>query len=115
MNSTQSKGVVIDRDKGKIIKRYKDGIKIHILAGEYNIKVDTLRRRFKKWGVKIRKGEYKRRIQKKEHPKRKFSLELQVKMRENTRINNKHGKHCEFVNKTLDQKLVSNILNRPYL
>ncbi len=116
MNSTKLKGVVVNRDKGKIIKGYKDGIEIHVLADEYNIEVDTLCRRLKKWGVKIRKGDYKRRIQKQERPKRKYSPELLAQRAINQKTNNKHIHYISFESqKTRDARLIHNILIKAYL
>lgn len=112
MNGTQLKGVTVDQNKSKIIKSYKGGIKIHILADEYNIEIDTLCRRLKKWGVKLRKGDFKKKSQERIHFRRKFSPELQAKMRENTRVNNDYIKHCEFKHRSLDQRLIARILLR---
>ena len=112
MNGTQLKGVEVDKNKCDIIRRYKANTKINILAGEFNITIDTLCRRLKKWGIKIRKGDFKKKAQERIHFRREFSPELQAKMRENTRVNNKYGKHCEFVHKSLDQRLITRILLR---
>ena len=115
MNCTQLKGVIVDRGKNKIIKRYKNGILINTIARDYNVEIDTICRRLKKWGVKLRKGDFKRKPKFVKHFKRVFSPGLKARMAENTRINNIHIRHCEFVHITEDQKLISNILCRPII
>jgi len=115
MNSTQLKGVMVDKNKDDIIEKYVAETEIHTLASEHDVGIDMLLKRLKKWGIKIRKGDFRHKPKKKGHYRRKFSPELQAKMRENTRINNRYCKYCEFVNKTYDQRLVRNILNHPII
>ena len=115
MNSTQYKGVKVDEKKNYIIEKYVSGIKIYILAEEFNIAVDTLCRKLKKWGIKIRKGDFKKKARERGHFRRKFSPELQAKMRKNTQVNNNYIVYCKFVNTTRDQRLIRNIINHPII
>lgn len=110
MNRIQLRGVKLDKNRDSIIEKYKVGIEIQILAAEYNVVVDTLCRRLKKWGVKVRKGDFKHKIRERKVFRRKFSPELQAKMRKNTRVNNEHVGYCEFKHKTEDQRLIARIL-----
>ena len=112
MNSIQLRGVGVDKNKESIIKKYNAGIEIYILAGKFNIRVNTLCRRLKKWGAKIRKGDYRKKAKKNYNLCRKFSPELQAKMKENTRINNKHIKFFNTVETGKDKFLVRNILKK---
>ena len=115
MNSTQFKGVIVDRNKKDIIEKYNRGIKINILADKYNVGVDTLCRRLRSWGVKVRKGDYRRKIKTKKHWYRKFSKEFLANRVEITKMNNDRIKCSSGVNKTSDQKLIRNILNRAFI
>ena len=115
MNCTQLKGVVVDRDKDKIIERYKKGVLISIIASKYNVGVDTVARRLRSWGIKVRKGDYHRKVKSIKYYKRIFSPGLRVKMAENSRINNMFIKSCKFEHATEDQRLVSNIINHPII
>lgn len=112
INNCQLKGIKVDEKRNYIIEKYVSGIKIHILAEEFSIAVDTLCRKLKKWGIKIRKGDFKKKARERGHFRRKFSPELKVKMNENTRINNNHIVYCKFVNTSRDQRLIRNVLCR---
>jgi len=112
LNRIQLKGVEMDKNKESIIKRYNAGVEIQMLAGELNVKPDTLCRRLKKWGVKIRRGDYKKKAITNRYLYRKFSPELQAKIRENTRINNKYIKFFNTVKTGNDKFLVRNILEK---
>ena len=106
------RGFRVDKNKENIIKRYNAGVEIQILAGEFDLKVNTLCRRLRKWGVKIRRGDYRKKAEKNCHLCRKFSPELQAKMKENTRINDKYIKVFETVETGNDKFLVRNILKK---
>ena len=115
MNSLQLKGVILDQNKKVIIKRYNEGVGIHILAGEYNVGVDTICRRLRTWGEKVRKGDYHRKKKNRKHWYRKFSKEF---IKNRAMLTKKYGnliKYPKGFNKTSDQKLVRNILNRPII
>ena len=115
MNSTQFKGVLVDQDKDEIIERYKRRVLINIIASKYDVGVDTIAKRLRSWGIKVRKGDYHRKLKSIKYYKRIFSPELRVKMAENSRINNMFIKSCKFEHTTEDQRLVSNILNHPII
>lgn len=110
ISDTQPKSAEADKNKESLIKRYNAGVGIQILAGELDVKPDTLCRRLKKWGVKIRRGDYKKKAITKQY--RKFSPELQAKIRENTRINNRYVKFFNTVEAGNDKSLVRNILKK---
>lgn len=50
ISDTQPKSAEADKNKESLIKRYNAGVGIQILAGELDVKPDTLCRRLKKWG-----------------------------------------------------------------
>lgn len=115
MNSTQLKGVVLDKDKDIIIEKYNKGIKIHILADKYNVGVDTLCRRLRSWGVKVRKGDYYRKKVAKKHWYRKFSKEFLANRAEITRMNGSKIKYIKDVNISHDNRMIRNILKHSYI
>ena len=102
----------IDKNKDNIIKKYNENMSISEIAGLYGVVESTIYLRLVKWGIKIKKyRSYRRR--KNERPirqKRKFGPELQAKMKENTRINNKHIKFFNTVETKDDKFLVRSIL-----
>ena len=103
-------GARIEADKDIIIDMYGDGISISTLASDYDVKVDTICRRLRQWGEKIKSNDW----HKKEKGKRsehKYSKELLAKMKENSRINNGRIQYVNFVNTTEDQRLVANIIS----
>ena len=102
-------GARIKAEKEKIIKMYKDDIPILDIAKEYNAAETTIYRQLKIWGVLVRRKAYQRKKKKVNNPKRKFSPELQAKMKENTRINNKYIKFYNTVETKNDRFLVRNI------
>jgi len=105
-------GARIKAEKEKIIKMYKDDIPISEIAKEYGVVSTSLWRHLKNWGVSIRRKVYQRKEKKANNFKRKFSPELQAKMRENTMINNKHMKVFNVVETIGDRFLVQNILEK---
>jgi len=113
MNSLQYKGVMVNKNKDDIIKKYKSGTEIVILASENNVSTDMLLRRLKTWGIKIRKGDFRKKPKQKGHWYRRFSKGLLIRQAENTRINNDRIKYVNGINKMRDQRLVRNILNHP--
>ena len=104
----------IDENKEGIIQKYKENMPISEIAESYGIKEPTIYLRLIKWGAKIKRyGVVRRR--RNERPirqKREFSPELQAKMRENTRINNKYIKFYNTVDTGKDKFLVQNILGK---
>ena len=105
----------IKKEKDIIIKMYKNNVSILDIAKEYGVVSTSLWRHLKRWGVPVRRKPYQIRVKKIERQKRNFSPELIAKMKENSRINNKYIKHCEFEHATEDQRLVTNIINRPII
>jgi len=111
-------GARIQADKAIIIEMYANDISISNIAVDYDVKVDTICRRLRKWGVKIKSNDW----HKKEKSKRieqKFSPELLAKMKENSRINNDKKKGIQYVKfgkaTRRDQYLIHNIINRPVI
>ena len=51
-------GARIQSDKVKIIEMYESGVDITEIADKYNLKVNTLCQRLRRWGVKIRGGDW---------------------------------------------------------
>ena len=105
-------------DQAKIIEMYKSGVDILELADEYNIMVNTLCQKLRKWGIKIRSGDWWKESKKYKQLKQKFSPELLARMKENSRINNNPKKgiqYVKFVRTTADQYLISNITNHPII
>ena len=105
-------GARIKAEKEKIIKMYKDDIPILDIAKEYGIVSTSLWRHLKNWGVIVRRKAYQRKKNKVNNFKRRFSPELQAKMKENTRINNKYIKFYRTVETGKDKFLVRNILKK---
>ncbi len=104
----------IDENKEGIIQKYKENMPISEIAESYGIKESTIYLRLIKWGAKIKRyGVVRRRRNEKPiRQKRKFSPELQAKMEENTRINNKYIKFFNTVDTGKDKFLVRNILKK---
>ncbi len=115
MNSTQLKGIKLDKNRSYIINKYVSGIEIHILAGEFNVAVDTLCRRLKKWGIKPRKGDFKKKQRIIKYSKRRFSPEFLANRKRNTEINNDKIQNIRTINNASDHRLVRNILNRAFI
>jgi len=105
-------GARIKVEKEKIIKMYKDDIPILDIAREYGIVSTSLWRHLKIWGVPIKRKVYQKKKNKVNNLKRKFSPELQAKMKENTRINNKYIKFYNTVEIKNDRFLVRNIFKK---
>jgi len=105
-------GARIKAEKEKIIKMYKYDIPILNIAKEYGVVSTSLWRHLRNWGVPIKRKAYQRKKKKVNNFKRKFSLELQTKMKENTKINNKHIKFFNTIDTGKDKFLVRNILKK---
>ena len=105
----------IRAEKDIIIKMYNNDISIIDIAKEYGVASISLWLHLKNWGIKIKRKAYHHRPKKIIKYKLKKSPELQAKIAENTKINNIHIKHCKFVHKTEDQRLVANILSHPII
>ena len=99
--------------QAKIIAMYENGVDITEIAAEYNAKVNTICRRLRKWGIKIKDGDWYKKG--KYQLRREFSPKLLAKMKENSRINNEKIQYIEFVKTTRDQELVHNIINHPIM
>ena len=116
---TQDKHIIakyIDDSRENIIAKYSEGMNIIDIAELYNVAYSTIYFRLLKWGVKIRKhGGARLRRGRPVRQKRVFSLELLVKMKKNSRINDEQINYVEFEGVTEDQKLVRNILCRPII
>lgn len=115
MNSTQLKGVEVDKNKEQIIEKYVSGVKIHTLAGEFNITTDTLCRRLKKWGIKLRIGDFRKKIHERKHWKRKFSKELLATRKALTEKFDNQVTYVEIKDNPQERRLISNILTRSFL
>ena len=108
----------VDKNRENIITKYEQGMSITAIAKLYNVAYTTIYYRLIRWGVAIRKHggvripKGKKLIKK---YKRRFSPELQAKLKENSRINNEHIEYVEFRHSTEDQKLIDNILNHPII
>ena len=104
----------IDKNKDNIIQKYNENMLISEIAELYGVAESTIYLRLVKWSIKIKKyRSYRRRRDEKPiRQKRKFSPELQVKMKENTRINNKYIKFFKTVETGNDKFLVQNILKK---
>ena len=104
----------IDENKDSIIQKYNENISISEIAELYGVAESTIYLRLVKWDVRIKRfGVIRHRRNKKPiRQKRKFSPELQAKMKENTRINNKYIKFYNTVETKDDKFLVQNILKK---
>ena len=104
----------IDENKDGIIQKYNENMPISEIAELYEIKESTIYLRLIKWGAKIKRYGVIRR-KRNERPirqKRKFSPELQAKMEENTKVNDKYIKFYGTVETGNDKFLVRNILKK---
>lgn len=85
----------IKSEREKIIRMYKENIPIAEIAEEYGVVSTSIWRHLKRWGIPIKnkpRAPYYYRDKKTKMSKRTFSPELQAKMKENTRINDKYIK-----------------------
>jgi len=108
----------VDENRENIITKYKQGMSITAIAKLYNVAYTTIYYRLARWGVAIRKHGGPRIPKEKKlikRYKRRFSPELQAKIRENTRINDSKIEYVSFEHSTEDQRLIDNILNRPII
>lgn len=104
----------IDENKDSIIKKYGENMPISEIAELYGVTKSIIYLRLVKWGIKIKRfGIIKRRKNEKIiRQKRKFSPELLARMKENTRINDKHMKVFKTVETIDDKFLVQEILKK---
>jgi len=104
----------IDENKDSIIQKYNENMSISEIAESYGVAESTIYSRLVKWDVKIKRcGVIRRRRDEKPiRQKRKFSPELQAKIEENTRINNKYIRFYNTVETGKDKFLVRNILKK---
>ena len=112
----------INENKANIIANYEQPMPIAEIAEIYDVSKSVIYLRLVKWGIKIRKyaGPRKRRgtevfRPQRKHYKRKFSPEYLAHQAEITKLNDGKIKYIEFEGTTEDQKLISNILNRPII
>ena len=103
-------GARIQADRAIIILMYASGVPIAKLASNYDVKVDTLCRRLRQWGEKIKSNDWHKKVKGKS-PKQKFSPGLLARMKENTRVNNERIQYVSFTHTTEDQRLVANIIS----
>ena len=105
----------IDKNKNSIIRKYNENMPISEIAKLYGVEKSTIYLRLVKWGIKIKKyrSERRRRNEKPTRQKRSFSPELQAKMKENTRINNKYIKYYNTIETEKDKFLVQEMLGKP--
>ena len=73
INSTQLKGIKVDHNKDIIIGMYNREVDVRIIATKYDVGIDTICRRLRSWGVKVRKGDYHKSKTTRKHWYRKFS------------------------------------------
>ena len=108
----------VDDNRENIIAKYKQDMPISEIAELYGVSHSVIYLRLVKWGVRIKKYTIarRRRIEKpRKHYKRKFSPEFLAHQVEITRLNEGKIKYVKFEHSTDDQKLISNILNRPII
>ena len=108
----------IDDNRANIIAKYEQDMPISAIAELYNVSHSVIYLRLVKWGIRIKKyaAARRRRVEKpRKRYKRKFSPELLVKQKENSRVNDEHIKYVEFERSTYDQRLVCNIIDHPIL
>jgi len=108
----------IDANRANITAKCNEGMVVSDIAKLYNVSTSVIYLRLVKWGVKIKKytNARRRNIEKpRKHYKRKFSPEFLAHRAEITRLNEGKIKYIKFECTTEDQKLVSNILNRPVI
>ena len=110
MNNIQLKGVKIDKDKEEIIQKYNNGTEIHILADKYNVGVDTIARRLRTWGMKVNKGDYRRKKKTRKHWYRKFSKKFLANRAEITKMNYGKIKYIKDVDISHGINMIRNIL-----
>ena len=108
-------GERIKADKDKIIEMYKSDKDILDITEEYNVSPCTLCKKLKDWGVKVRKGDWKREKKVYKHEKVKVSKGILDMRAYNTKVNNGKIKYINFVNTTEEQRLVENIIKHPII
>ena len=99
----------------KIIKMYKEGIKIAEIAKKYGVIDTTIQRLLHRMKVPVKRGDYKPRISKYNMKNRTFSPEFLANRKINTEMNNHRIKHIKTVNDIRDQRLIRNILNKAFM
>ena len=107
----------IDDNKANIIAKYNQDMPISEIAELYGVSKSVIYLRLVKWSVKIKKctGVKPRKIERPKRYKRKFSKEYLAHQVEITKLNEGKIEYVEFEGTTEDQKLISNILNRPII
>lgn len=109
-------GAVIQEDKEKIIKMYEDKEKVADIANKYEVHESTIYIHLRKWGVKLRRGAYSHRKKERKHWYRKFSKEFLERRAEIQRLCGDKVKYVkDYENSTEEQKLISNIIQRPII
>ena len=112
MNTTE-KGLNIIADKDKIIRQYRDNVRVTSIAKYYGVVESTIYLHLKNWGIPLRHGAWVKKAIPRKHYKVKKSAELLARIAENTAINDKKIKYVEFKETTEDQILVRNIIRHP--
>jgi len=98
----------VDKNRENIITKYEQGMPITAIAKLYNVAYTTIYYRLVRWGVTIRKHGGARIPKDKKlikRYKRRFSPELQAKIRENTRINDSKIEYVNFEHSTIARKI----------
>ena len=112
MNKNKT-GAIIRADKDKIIRLYRDNMRVTAIADKYGVVESTIYMHLKNWGIPLRHGAWIKQAKPRKHWKVKKSAELLARMAENTAINDKKIKYVEFKETTEDQILVRNIIRHP--
>jgi len=105
----------IEKEKEEIIRMYQTGTRIAEIAEKYGVVDTTIHRRLHKWGIPIKRGNYRPRVSKYNMKKNKYSPELLKQRAINTAINDDPVKGIQYIkykNTTEDQILITNIISR---
>jgi len=114
MNKNQT-GTIIQADKDKIIKMYRDNMRVKAIADKYGVVRSTIYFHLKNWGIPLERGAWNHHVKQRKHWKLSKSRELLARMAENSRINDEKIEYVKFKNTTEDQRLVVNIIDHPLL
>jgi transposase-like protein len=107
-------GAVIQENRKKIIKMYEDKERVADIAKRYEVHESTIYMHLRKWGVKLRRGAYGFQKKERKHWYRKFSKEYLERRAEIQRLCGDKVEYVEdYKNGTEEQRLVSNIIQRP--
>lgn len=85
----------IKANKANIIAMHNNGAVLQDIADEYNVAVSTIHMHLRRWGYKIKRKTYKRRVKGVVKYKRKFSKEFLANRAEMTKKYGHMVKHFE--------------------